>query len=579
MARDIKKEIKQRILAIQLIIVASIFLLGAKSFEIQILKAGELSKKAENDYSKHITLKGDRGRILDRSQNQLATSIEAISITACPMMIDAPAATAKKLAKALKIRPKSLQEKLSSKRMFTWIARKVTPEKAGEIRKLNLKGIYFESDSKRYYPNWHLAAQVIGFTGNEDSGLEGLEFKYNNVLEGQAIKVKVKRDGAGRILNFDKKKRMALSGNSLVLTIDKKIQYFSEQTLEKTVEEYDANSGMALVMRPRTGELLSIAHYPEFNPNNFYQYDREIFRNRSVTDAFEPGSVMKVFTAAAALEKGLTPRSIFFCEKGTYAIGRGRFTIRDTRPHDWLSMNQIIKYSSNIGTVKIVEAIGNRALYQCLSGFGFGEKTFVGCPGETTGKLAPYKKWSRIDAGAISYGQGVSVSALQLISGISAIANNGNLMKPMLVKKVISNSGKNVRIYQPERVRKVISGKTAQQVKKMMSLVVKEDGTGSKAALNRYTVCGKTGTAQKALKDKKGYAKKKYISVFAGFAPYDNPELAVLVVIDEPLKKYYGSDVAAPAVRSIMAESFNYLNVPPEKNEHLIALASTGKKS
>lgn len=576
MAKNIKKKVQQRIFAIQIIIVASILLLGAKSFEIQIFRSGELSKKAERDYSKYITLKGDRGRILDRSQNQLATSIEAVSITACPRRIDAPAATAKKLAKALKIRPESLQEKLSSKRKFTWVARKVTPEKAKEIRKLNLKGIYFESDSKRYYPNWHLAAQVIGFIGNEDSGLEGLEFKYNNILEGQSIKVKIKRDGAGRILNFDKKKRMALSGNSLVLTIDKKIQYFSEQTLEKTVEEYDAKSGMALVMRPRTGELLSIAHYPEFNPNNFYKYDKGIFRNRSVTDAFEPGSVMKVFTAAAALEKGLTPRSIFFCENGTYAIGR--FTIRDTRPHDWLSINQIIKYSSNIGTVKMVEAIDSRALYQYLTGFGFGEKTFVGCPGETTGKLMPYKKWSRIDAGAISCGQGISVSALQLIRGISAIANNGDLMKPMLIKKVISNSGKAVLIYQPERVRKVISDKTARQVKKMMRLAVKEDGTGSKAALNRYTVCGKTGTAQKALKDKKGYAKQKYISVFAGFAPYDNPELAVLVVVDEPLKKYYGGDVAAPAARSIMAESFNYLNVPPEKNKHLIALASTGKK-
>ncbi|MCD4676241.1 MAG: penicillin-binding protein 2 [Desulfobacula sp.] len=577
MPKDFNKRMKQRLIVIQVLIISALFLLGAKSFDIQIFKAKELAQKAENDYSRYITVKGERGQILDRSMNKLATSIDAISITACPSKIKNPGVAAKKLSKILSTDPKKLQATLSSRRMFAWVARRVSPDQASQIRQLNLTGIYFENDSKRFYPNRNLAAQVIGFTGAEDSGLEGLEFKYNSVLEGDFLKIKIKRDGNGRVLNLDKKRREQLKGNSIVLTIDKKIQFLSEQTLERTVKAHRAKSGIALVMRPQTGELLSIAHFPQFNPNNFKNYDNIIYRNRAITDAFEPGSAMKVFTAAAALEKGFAPKSIFFCENGTYKIGT--FTINDTHPHTWLSINQIIKFSSNIGSVKIAETIGDKALHNYLANFGFGDKTRIGCPGETSANLIPYRKWSKIDAGAISFGQGVSVSAIQLISGISAIANNGNLMKPLLIKKIISNQGKALREYHPETIRRVISSKSAQQVKRMMSLAVKKEGTGAKAAMAGYTVCGKTGTAQKALKNKKGYSKNKYISVFGGFAPKNNPELAIRVVIDEPRKQYYGGDVAAPAFRKIMAESFNYLNIPPEKSKVMVALLPFGEKN
>ncbi|MCK5350009.1 MAG: penicillin-binding protein 2, partial [Desulfobacula sp.] len=498
-------------------------------------------------------------------------------ITACPSKIKNPAIVAEKLSKLLNINRKKLQNTLSSQRMFAWVARRVSPDQANQIRQLNLKGIYFKNDSKRFYPNRDLAAQVIGFTGAEDSGLEGLEFKHNSVLEGSSLKIKVKRDGNGGTLDLDKKRRAELKGNSIVLTIDKKIQFLSEQTLERAVKAHRAKSGIALVMRPQTGELLAIAHFPRFNPNNFKKYDNDVFRNRAITDAFEPGSTMKVFTAAAALETGFSPNSIFFCENGTYKIGT--FTIHDTHPYDWLSINQIIKFSSNIGASKIAETLGNKILYNYLARFGFGDRTQAGCPGETSGNLIPYQKWSRIDTSAISFGQGISVSAIQLISGISAIANNGNLMKPMLIKKIISRKGKDLKVYHPETIRRVISSKSAQQVKKMMSLVVEEEGTGTKAAMDGYTVCGKTGTAQKALENKRGYSKNNYISVFAGFAPKDNPELAILVAVDEPRKQYYGGDVAAPAFKTIMAESFNYLNIPPKNKLAFVALLSTGEKN
>lgn len=574
MSKKFNKEINQRLIVIQILIVAAIFLMGAKSFDIQIFKARELAQKAESDYSRHLTIKGERGEILDRSMNKLATSIDAISITACPSKIKNPASVAEKLSKILNINREKLQATLSSQRMFAWVARRVSPDQARKIQKLNLQGIYFENDSKRFYPNRDLGAQVIGFTGLEDSGLEGLEFKYNPVLEGNSIKIKVKRDGNGGVLDLDKKRRAELKGNSIVLTIDKKIQFLSEQTLEKTVKAHRAKSGIALVMKPQTGELLTIAHFPQFNPNNYKKYDIEVFRNRAVTDAFEPGSAMKVFTAAAALEKGFSPQSIFFCENGTYKIGT--FTIHDTHPHDWLSITHIIKFSSNIGASKIAETLGEKILYHYLTGFGFGDKTRVGCPGETAGNLMPYREWTKIDTSAISFGQGISVSAVQLISGISAIANNGNLMKPLLIKKIISNTGKELRVYHPETIRQVISSKSAQQIKKMMSLVVTEDGTGTKAAMDRYTVCGKTGTAQKALKNQRGYSKNNYISVFGGFAPEAKPELAILVIIDEPRNQYYGGDVAAPAFKTIMTESFNYLNISPENNKTMLALLSAG---
>mgnify|MGYP003957160557 FL=1 len=511
MSKKTNKSIKQRIIVIQILIVASIFLLGAKSFDIQIFKAKDLAQKAEKGYSRYITVKGERGQIFDRNMNKLATSIDAISITASPLKIKNPGDVAKKLSQILGINQKKLQGTLSSKRMFAIVAKSISPDEAEQIRKLHLTGIYFENDSKRFYPNRNLSAQIIGFTGTDNSGLEGLEFKYNSVLEGSSLKIKVKKDGHGGILDLDKKKRAELKGKSIVLTLDKKIQFLSEQILEKTVKAHQAKSGMVLVMRPQTGEFLSIAHFPQFNPNNFKRYNNIVFRNRAVTDAFEPGSAMKVFTAAAALENGFGPKSIFFCENGTYKIGS--FTIHDTHPYDWLSMNQIIKFSSNIGATKIGAKIGDKILHNYLIAFGFGNKTQIECPGETSGSLSPYQKWSKIDASAISFGQGVSVSAVQLISGISAIANNGVLMKPLLIKKIISSNGKNLEVYRPEKIRRVISSRSAIHVKNMMRLVVEDEGTGKKSSNDRvYSLWKNRNRPESPGKRKRLFKRQLYLN-------------------------------------------------------------------
>jgi cell division protein FtsI (penicillin-binding protein 3) len=577
MAGDFNQRIRRRLIVIQFLVVTSILLLCVKSFDIQIFQGKELSEKAENDYSRNIVIKGERGQILDQNMNKLGASIDAVTITACPAKIANPEDAAKKIADLLDIDKKKLIKTLSSKRMFAWVERGVTPDQAEKIKALNITGIYFENDSTRYYPNKGLAAQVIGFTGADDSGLEGLECRYNSILEGRTKKISITRDGNGRILDYEKKRNSELKGDSIVLSIDKKIQFLSEKALQQAVTNHQAKSGMALVMKPGTGELLAIAHFPEFNPNNYKGYDKDIYRNRAVTDPFEPGSAMKVFTVAAALEKGVTPKTIIFCEKGTYRIGS--FTIHDTHSYEWLTISQIIQRSSNIGAAKITESIGDKALYNCLSGFGFGSRTDIGITGETPGNLIPYKKWSKIDSGAISFGQGISSSALQLVNAISAIANGGNLMKPILVKKIISREGETIKEYHPEIVRRVISQGTAHELKSMMNLVVNEEGTGTKAAIDGYEICGKTGTAQKVSEGGKGYARNKYTSVFAGFAPMENPELAILVIVDEPQKQYYGGDVAAPAFKTILAESFNYLNIPPEKNKNMVALVSEGGKN
>ncbi|EIM64138.1 peptidoglycan D,D-transpeptidase FtsI family protein [Desulfobacter postgatei] len=533
-----------------------------RSFDIQILQGKALKKKAENTYVRRITIQGDRGLILDRNSNKLGASTEAPDITADPTQIANVRQAAGQLVQIIGGSQAEIEKKLSQKRRFALLASRVAPHRADEVKKLNIVGIYIQDNSKRFYPNRSLAAQVIGFTGKDDHGLEGLEFSYNDFLEGLTLKTEEYRDGQGTVLDTGKKKRESLKGSTIVLTLDKKIQFFSEQALEQAVKEHRGTSGMALVMQPATGELLAVAHYPEFNPNNYGDFSRKRYRNRAVADPFEPGSIMKVITVAAAIERGMPATTIINCEKGRYRIGRS--VIHDTHPYDYLTPSQIVKVSSNIGAAKIAQDVGPKAMYYYLNAFGFGTKTGINCSAESSGVLLPLNRWTNIDAVAMSFGQGMSVTALQLVSAVSAIANGGKLMKPMLVKKILSNSGEIIQDNKPCVIRQVISAKTAGIIKEMMSTVVEEDGTGTKAAIPGYRVCGKTSTAQKADKETKRYSHTKFTAAFAGFAPLDNPALAILVVVDEPRQNHYGGIVAAPAFKDIMARSFNYLNIPPQ---------------
>ncbi len=555
-----KNHIKLRTILIGFIFSIFLSAIGARAFYLQVFCSSWLSRKAANQYEKSLIFHGKRGTIYDTNHREMALSIDVTSIVAYPPNIEEPAATSKALNKTLKIDLNSLKQRLTSDRSFVWVKRKVTPKEVKDVKALDLKGIDFISEDERFYPNKTLAAQMLGFSGTDGHGLEGIEYYYDTYLKGSTCSFTVLKDAFKRGFDAEKSVMPDCSGNNLILTIDYNIQYLSERALEEAAVKFNAESGMAIVMSPKTGAILAVAHYPFFNPNSFGEFDQNLWRNRSITDPFEPGSTMKIFSACAAIEfGGYSPNAIFFCENGKYKIGKN--VVRDTHPHGWLSLQQIIKFSSNIGTIKVSEMVGPEHIYKTFRSFGFGEKTGIDCPGETSGSLSHYNRWSKIDAGAISFGQGVAVSALQLITAASAIANDGVLMAPYIVQAITDQNGRLIKSSSPRMVRRVVSLETARTVKKIMASVTTEGGTGVNAALEGYTVCGKTGTAQKI--DEKGtYSNEKYTASFLGFIPAEDPEIAVLVVIDEPQGKHYGSIVAAPAFKRIAHETVNYMNIP-----------------
>ncbi|MBF0231867.1 MAG: penicillin-binding protein 2, partial [Desulfamplus sp.] len=489
---------KQRGLNIRIAVIKWLFILvmailGMKAIDIQIFKSTDLTKKAEREYIKTITIQGKRGDIMDRNKKRLTTTIDTVSVAAAPSRITNPAETANALASILKIDKKRLQEQLSTKKSFVWVKRKISPTEAENIKKLKMNGIFFKDDVIRFHPNKELAAQVIGITGSDGKGLEGLEFFYNNSLEGKSRQIQITKDASGRYYNEEKNIRESLKGDSLVLTIDSTIQFISESALQKAVEDHDALSGTAIVMKTDTGEILAMAHYPTFNPNSFSDFNRETWRNRAVSDTFEPGSTMKVFVAASVVEnKYVTPKSLFFCENGLYRVGGS--TVKDTHKYEWLTVKEIIKYSSNIGAIKLSELMGKKALYDTLISFGFGKKTDIDAPGDATGTLSNYKRWAKIDNAAISFGQGMTASAIQLVTGINAIANDGLLVKPRIIKQIITHDGEVKKELKTQRVRQVISKATALTMRDMMRSVVEEGGTATSSAIDGYSVCGKTGT-------------------------------------------------------------------------------------
>ena len=564
------KHIKSRAIVIGIFFSLFFTAIVAKAVYLQIFHGPSLSRKAADQYESSSKSTGKRGTIYDTRLAKMAVSIDVTSIAAYPPRIEDVRAAAKSLAKILKINLKALQGRLSSEKKFVWVKRHAAPKETLAVRNLNIAGIDFITEHKRFYPNKTLAAQVLGFTNIDDIGLEGIEFYYNNYLQGASGSFTVIKDALGRGFEAQDNQLSNYSGNNLILTLDRTIQYIAEKTLEETVNKYAARSGIVIVMAPETGALLAVVHYPFFNPNAFSGFSQEDWRNRSITDPFEPGSTMKIFSAAAALESGSsTPNSSYFCENGAYKIGKD--VVHDTHSYGWLTLPQIIKLSSNIGAVKLSEITGSEALYKILKDFGFGTKTGINCPGETVGSLSHYNRWSKIDTGTIAFGQGIAVSALQLITAVSAIANGGMLMKPYIVQAITDQNGVPVETFGPKTIRRAVSATTAKTINRIMQTVIAKGGTGVNAALERYSAAGKTGTAQKI--DEQGeYTKGKYTASFVGFAPAEKPKVAILVVIDEPPREHYGGIVAAPAFRKIANKTLDYMNIPSEtKTDKLTA--------
>ncbi|MFH1075835.1 MAG: penicillin-binding protein 2 [Pseudomonadota bacterium] len=538
--------------------------LMARAVQLQIFEDSRLAGKASRQYEWSRTQQPRRGAICDRNLSALALSVKIESICAYPRLIGEKEATAKALSNTLGINQKELLCKLKSQKRFVWIKRHVGLKEAAKVAELNLPGIDFVKENRRFYPNKGLAAQLVGFTDIDGCGLEGLENEFDSTLKGKPINDTILKDAMGRIFTDSAQETKPINGYNLVLTLDKNIQYIAENALAEAISAHNAKGGMAIVVAPKTGELLAVANLPGYNPNIFWKSVPANRRNHVFTDTFEPGSTFKVFLAATALAAGsLTPESTFYCENGVYSIGRN--TIHDVHKFGWLSLQDIIKKSSNIGAVKIGQKLDREYLDLSLRKFGFGQQSGVNVPSEASGVLRPYNRWTNIDAATVCFGQGVSVTVFQLAMALSAIANNGTLMKPILVKEIIDDKGNVVNRYEPTPIRQVVSPEIAHTITQILTTVVAEGGTGTKASLQDFAVAGKTGTAQKAEIGAKGYAVKKYVSSFIGFVPADDPEVTIVVAIDEPQGQIYGGVVAAPVFQKISKEILRYLNVIPTK--------------
>jgi len=537
-----------------------------RAFYLQVLEKDRLVKLAEKQHQRIVALTPGRGAIYDQHNAPLAVSIEMDSCYAETRNLESLPDAAAKLAPLLGYSVGELQAKLKASRNFVWLSRRISPELAQKVRDLELDGIGFVKESKRFYPNSEVAAHVIGFTGTDPGGLEGVEKKYDSTILGNTGSLVTERDALGR--DIDQKKgsegKSGTKGNNVVLTLDKNVQYIAEKELAQAVQKNGAKGGIAIVMEPDTGRVLAMANYPTFNPNSYFKYGPGTLRNRAISDSFEPGSTFKILLVATALEDHvIRAGDSFNCENGSYSFS-GR-TIHDTHHYGNLTVPEILKFSSNIGAAKIGARLGSERLYAGLTGFGIGEKSDIDLPGEAGGMLRQQAKWYGIDLATIAFGQGVTATALQIATAVSAVANGGNLMKPYLVDRIADDNGVVLQQFAPQVRRRVISAQTARTVAGMLEGVVNEGGTGTSAAVDGYRVAGKTGTAQKVDPATRGYSAKKRTASFVGFVPLEKPRLTILVVVDEPTTSPYGGVVAAPAFSAIAQQTLCYLKVPADK--------------
>lgn len=532
---------------------------------LQVYQQDKLRELAQDQYVRQIEIAARRGDIFDRRGTPLAQSVEVDSIWVDPSMLPDARKASRALAKALKLGAEDAEElhaRLQKAKRFAWVKRQAKPQEVEAVKALELPGLGFTKEPKRFYPQRELAAQVVGVVGTDGRGLEGLELAFDDELSGQNSRLSGFRDAKGRkLLVQGALDPMEREGASVTLTLDRHLQYVAEKALVRAVEESKAVAGTVVVLDPKTGELLALANSPGFNPNTPESAQQGAIRNRAALDTFEPGSTMKAFVIAAALEeKAVKPEDVFFCENGAWTIGR--YTINDTHPHGWLAPKGILQVSSNICAAKVGQALGREKLVAYYHAFGFAERTGLALPGEGKGVI-PFPK-AEVALATQCYGQGMTATAVQVAAGYGALANDGVLMRPYLVSKVVDPDGVVLLENRPTEVRRVVSSKVARQVVGMLESVVTKEGTAPKAAMQEYRVAGKTGTAEKADPVARGYSDKR-IASFVGVVPADNPRAVILVVVDEPKTDVYGGLVAAPAFKEIATAAMAHLAVPPSR--------------
>jgi len=556
----LSKEKKERIIFLFIIFIILFLSLIYRLYNIQVIQRNKFEEIAQQEHLTSFSIEGERGNIYDRNYKKLAVNINVQSLFAIPPKIVNPQETARKISSILNLKVKDVLEKINQKKSFVWIERKLTETEVAEIKKLNLEGFDFLDESKRYYPKNYLASNLMGFVGIDNQGLEGLESFFDKDLKGLPGLAILERDATGGEVPLSIKEATAhKDGYSIVLTIDEVIQYITEEALDKAFQKSKAKAGIAIVVEPKTGEILAMSTKPSYDPNYFNTYPRDLWRNRAITDAYEPGSTFKIITIATALEERVVNlNDQFNCIGWTKYNGT---VFHDIHIHGSQNLTDIVKNSCNIGVIQTGTRLDEKVFEKSIRRFGFGTLTEINLPGEINGLVRSVKDWSKISLASLSIGQEISVTPIQLIMAVSAIANRGTLMKPMIVKEIIDSMQNKIRVFKPKPVRQVVSVDTALTMTRILEQVV-EDGTGTTAKLAGYQTAGKTGTAQKFDFSTGKYSIDKYSSWFVGYVPAENPKLAILVLLDEPVGSYYGGTVAAPVFQEIASKALPYLSVP-----------------
>ncbi len=540
-----------------LILIFCFCLFVVKLILIQVFRAEHLAELADKQHKHVIEIEPVRGNIYDRKNRLMAFNISVFSLYANPrhMSDEDKQKAVSRLSVLLNMDPEIIAKRLARPKYFVWIKRKLNVELVQQIKALKIRGLGFRKESKRHYPNGHLAAHVIGFAGIDNQGLTGLEAYRDAQLKGEPGKELIFQDARHQELLLGDSMILPKDGNSLYLTIDETIQFIAERSLEESYQKHNAIGASIIVMDVKTGEILALANRPTYNLEKVSESSIESRTNRAMHYGYEPGSVFKVVTAAAGLEEGVfDEEDIIFCENGKYRIGN--HILNDHHPYGDLSFRDVFSFSSNIGTAKIAERLGPPIIYKYAKRFRFGIKTDIDMAGEIRGYLKHPSKWSKTSIGAIPIGHEVLVTPLQLVSAIAAIANDGLWMKPYVVKYIKNKHNQVIQSFEPQIVDRVISAETAQRVKAILQNVV-DKGTGRNAKIKGVSVAGKTGTAQKVVDGK--YSHDKFFASFFGFAPVEDPKIAVVVVFDEPHPQYFGGTVAAPVFKEVVENTLSYL--------------------
>lgn len=556
---------RKRCIIVKTAIVFSLFLVFLRLVDLMVFNHKLLYERALKQYLKSESLNARRGIIYDRKGRELAINLELDSFNCNPTEIQVNEQDIDELSRIIGKKPEVLMTKFNKNGKFVWIERKLEPEKAELIKRLNIKGCNFSSEAKRFYPKEQLASHVIGFVGIDNQPLGGIELKYDKYLKATGGKIIYERDASGKTLSSGVEREVI--GNSIVLTIDEALQYIAEKELDKAVDYWRASAGSIIIMNPFNGEILALANRPTFDPNKGNIVDDDLKRNRAITDIYEPGSTFKLVIGVGALEEKIVkPDTLFDVSKGSITVG-GK-TIRDVHRNGVLTFKEVIQKSSNVGSIMTGMKLGKERIYKYARLLGFGQKTGIDLPGEVSGWIHPPENWSNTSLGAVPIGQEVAVTPLQMLRAYSAIANGGYLVKPHIVSGIISPRGEILYSFKDTiENKRIISERTSNLLKNILKSVTEEGGTGKGASVFGNSVAGKTGTAQMIDPKTKRYSKEKYVSSFVGFVPADDPRLAIIVVIYEPKGQIYGGVVAAPVFKEVAEQALSYLGVPIEEEE------------